>query len=83
MRRLTEGEVQGLSREVTDNVGRVSSPQRNQTLILVGTREAVNDTLVRVRETALLDLKREDVKQGRATATGTVVPSHPGSVRAA
>lgn len=56
---LTEGEVQGLGREVTDNVGRVTSPQRNQTLILVGTREAVNDTLVWVGETALFDLERK------------------------
>ena len=59
MRRLTEGEVQGLSREVTDNVGRVSSPQRNQTLILVGTREAVNNALVGMREATLLDLEKK------------------------
>ena len=55
---LTEGEVQGLCREVTDNIGRVTSPQRNHTLILVGTREAVNNTLVWVRETTLLDLEK-------------------------
>ena len=58
--RLTEGEVQSLCREVTNNVGRVTPPQRNQTLILVGTREAVNDTLVWVRETALLDLEKRN-----------------------
>ena len=56
---LTEGEVQGLGREVTDNIGSVTPPQRDQTLILVGTRETVNDTLVRMRETTLLDLERK------------------------
>ena len=56
---LTESEVQGLGREVTDNIGSVTPPQRDQTLILVGTRETVNDTLVRMRETTLLDLERK------------------------
>jgi len=80
---LTESEVQGLSREVTDNVGRVTPPQRNQTLILVSTRETVDDTLVGVRETALLDLERKRCwVRGRATTTGVTVPSHPGSERA-
>ena len=80
---LTEREVQGLRREVTDNVGRVTSPQRNQTLILVSTRKAVDDALVGVRKTTLLDLERKrSSAQGRVTTTERRVPSHPGFERA-
>ena len=53
---LTEGKVQGLGGEVTDDVGGVSSPEGEETLIFVGTSETVNNTLVRVAETTLLDL---------------------------
>ena len=53
---LTEGKVQGLGGEVTDDVGGVSSPEGEETLVLVGTCEAVGNTLVRTGETTLLDL---------------------------
>ena len=51
----TEGKVQGLRGEVTDNVRGVTTPERDQALVRVGTAEAVSDTLVRVGETTLLD----------------------------
>lgn len=54
--RLTEGEVQGLRREVPDDVGGVTTPEGDETLITVGTREAVNDALVGGSQTTLLDL---------------------------
>ena len=54
---LTEGKVQGLGGEVTDDVGRVTSPEGEQALFTVCAGEAVNDTLVGRRETTLLDLK--------------------------
>ena len=54
--KLTEGKVQGLGGEVTDDVGGVSSPEGEETLVLVGTGEAVVNTLVRTGETTLLDL---------------------------
>ena len=53
---LTVGKVQGLGGEVTDDVGGVSSPEGEETLVLVGTGEAVGNTLVRAGETTLLDL---------------------------
>lgn len=43
---VTEGEVQGLGGEVTDDVGSVALPQRDETLIGGGTAEAVSDTVV-------------------------------------
>lgn len=52
----TEGKVQSLGREVTDDVGRVTTPERDKTLVSVGADEAVTDTLVGVRQTTLLDL---------------------------
>jgi hypothetical protein len=52
----TEGEVEGLGREVSDDVGGVTTPQRDDTLFRVGAGEAVNDTLVGGGETTLLDL---------------------------
>jgi hypothetical protein len=51
----TEGEVERLGGEVTDNVGGVATPERDKAFILVGAAEAVGDTLVGRRETALLD----------------------------
>ena len=51
----TEGKVQGLGREVTDNVGSVATPERDQAVIRIGATEAVHNTLVRARETTLLD----------------------------
>ena len=56
---LTEGKVQGLRREVTDDVGRVTTPEREETLVAVRAGKAVGDALVRLRETALLDLRMQ------------------------
>ena len=55
---LTEGKVQGLGGEVTDDVGGVSSPEGDETLIPVCTCEGITDALVRCRQTTLLDLWR-------------------------
>jgi hypothetical protein len=52
---VLEGEVQGLGREVTDDVGSVTTPQRESTLIGDGALEAVTNTGVAGRETARLD----------------------------
>ena len=54
----TEGKVQGLRREVTDDVGGVATPERQKTLVAVRAGKAVGDALVRLGETALLDLRR-------------------------
>jgi hypothetical protein len=54
----TEGKVESLSREVTDNVGGVSSPKGNETLLPIGTTEGVSDALVWCRQTALFDLDK-------------------------
>jgi hypothetical protein len=53
---LTEGKVQGLSGEVTNDVGGVTTPEGDKTLITIGPAKAINDTLVRGSETTLLDL---------------------------
>ena len=52
---VAESEVERLGGEVTDDVSGVTTPERNQTLLLVGANEAVADTLVRGGKTALLD----------------------------
>lgn len=49
---VTEGKVQSLGREVTDDVGSVTSPQGDDTLGGGGTTEAVGDTVVLAVETA-------------------------------
>ena len=54
---LTEGKVQGLGGEVTDDVGRVTTPEGDKTLVTVGASEAVTNALIGMRETALLDLR--------------------------
>lgn len=43
---VLEGEVEGLSREVPDDIGHVTSPERKDTLLLGNSDEAVNHTLV-------------------------------------
>lgn len=43
---ITESEVQGLGREVTDDVGSVTTPQRGDTLLGGGSAEALDDTIV-------------------------------------
>ena len=53
---LTEGKVEGLGGEVPDDVGGVTAPEGHDALLPGGTREAVCDTLVWLRETTLLDL---------------------------
>jgi len=55
--RLTEGEIKGLSREVTDDIGSISPPESNGTLASVSTDKSIADTLVWLRKTTLLDLK--------------------------
>ena len=55
-RKLTEGEVQGLGGEVPDDVGGVTTPEGEETLVTVGAAEAVGDALVGGSQTALLDL---------------------------
>jgi hypothetical protein len=52
---IAESEVQGLGREVTDNVGGVTTPQGHGTLVSHGALEAVTDTGVAAVETAVLD----------------------------
>ncbi len=52
---IAESEVQGLGREVSDNVGSVTSPQGHDTLVLCGTAEAVDDTVVLAVETTGLE----------------------------
>lgn len=51
---VTEGEVQGLGGEVTDDVGSVASPEGDGTLSSSGAAEAVNQTAVLAVETASL-----------------------------
>jgi hypothetical protein len=52
---VTESEVEGLGGEVSDNVGGVSSPQGQGTLVLHRTAEAIDDTIVLAVKTAGLD----------------------------
>jgi hypothetical protein len=59
---VTEGKVESLGREVTDDVGSVSSPERDNTLSGSGTTEAVNDTVVlAVQTTSAKHLILEEV----------------------
>lgn len=51
---VAESEVQGLGREVTDDVGSVATPQGHDTLIGGGTTEAVDNAVVLAVQTALL-----------------------------
>jgi hypothetical protein len=52
---VTESEVQSLGWEVTDDVGGVTSPQRDDALLLCRSLEALYDTVVLAVETASLD----------------------------
>jgi len=52
---VLEGKVQSLGGEVSDNIGGVTSPERVETFLSVGPGETVTDTLVRGRQSALLD----------------------------
>lgn len=49
---ITESEVQGLGREITDDVGGVTTPQRSNTLVVDGSSETLRDTVVFPVETA-------------------------------
>jgi len=51
---IPEGEVEGLGWEVTDDVGRVTTPQGDNTLVASGTTEALDDTIVLAVQTARL-----------------------------
>lgn len=51
---VAEGEVQGLGREVSDDVGSVATPQGHDTLVGGGTLEAVTNTGVLAVETTSL-----------------------------
>jgi hypothetical protein len=51
---ITESEVQGLGREVTDNVGSVTTPQRSNTFLGSGSSETLHDTIVLSVETTRL-----------------------------
>jgi len=64
---LTEGKVKSLGGEVTNDVGSVTTPKRNETLLSVGAGESVANTLVGGSKTALLDLKTERVSKARTT----------------
>jgi hypothetical protein len=59
---ILEGEVHSLGREVSDNVGEVTSPERGKALLLVDSAKAINDTLVSVFSghilVGILDLKK-------------------------
>ena len=52
---VLEGEVKSLGREVSDDVGGVSSPESSDSLIGVGPPEAVSNTGVRSSKSSLLD----------------------------
>merc|ERR1719348_2840064 len=52
---ILEGEVERLRREVTQAVGQVATPQGVDALVLDGSRRAVDDSVVRLVQTALSD----------------------------
>lgn len=52
---VAEGKVQGLSREVSDDVGSVTTPQRHGALVGHGALEAFANAIVTAIETARLD----------------------------
>jgi len=52
---IFEGKVQGLSGEVSDDVGQVSSPEGNESFISDNSGEAIRNSLVRLSETTSLD----------------------------
>lgn len=54
---VTESKVQGLGREVSDNVGSVATPQRHDTIFGRGSSEAVTDTgVLAIKTTGLQHL---------------------------
>ena len=52
---VAEGEVQGLGREVTNDVGSVTTPERQDPVVLSSATEAVNDTVVLAVQTTGTD----------------------------
>lgn len=52
---VTESKVQGLGREVSDDVGSVTTPQSHDTLVGHGAAEAVTNTGESAIKTAALD----------------------------
>jgi hypothetical protein len=55
-RRRTEGKVEGLCGEVSDDVGSITSPQGEETLLSVCASKSVSDALVGSSQTTLFDL---------------------------
>jgi len=51
---ILEGKVQGLGGEITDDVGQVSSPERDDTLLSSDTPGAIHDSLVGFSQTTAL-----------------------------
>ena len=66
---VLEGKVQGLGGEVSDDVGRVASPERDETLVGVGAAGAVGNARVRSRKSARLEhlalVLDEELRVGR------------------
>lgn len=56
----TEGEVQGLSGEITNDIGGVTSPEGNKTFFPVCTTKAIDDALIRGSKTALFNLSKQN-----------------------
>jgi hypothetical protein len=61
---VLEGKVQSLSREVTEHVGGVTTPEGSETLVPVGPAEAVTDTFKqqkrKIRDQLIMANKRSD-----------------------
>lgn len=64
---VLEGEVEGLGREVSDDIGKVTSPEREEPLLLGDTDNAVHDTFVMLvcsdLLTGMLDLEQNKTKK--------------------
>jgi hypothetical protein len=52
---VAEREVQGLRGEIADDIGRITTPQRDNAFIGSGASEAVHDAIVFAIKTASLD----------------------------
>jgi len=72
---VTESEVQSLGREVTDDVGGVTTPQGDDTLSGGGTLEAVADTVVLAVETT--GLEHLILFEGRVRVSRRFKAKHP------
>lgn len=52
---ILKRKVKCLGREISDDIGCVSSPERNEAFIPIGTSKSVDDTFVWCRKTTLLN----------------------------